>query len=92
MGFRLITLPDFRLLLFRLTIKKNRKFHKNIATAQRLEGIRTSYLKSFCGKFEKEHGKSFNKVTFYRYKKFIPELNSSDSVKTQKVKKWTVKC
>ena len=88
-GYSVDYIPDFQKAGFKFKTEKDRKFHIKI---KRYSDIRTSYLKSFCVKFEREHGRKFNKVTFYKYKKPIPEPGSSGPTKMRQVRKWSVKC
>ena len=90
-GFSAYYTPEFQTAAFQIDDNKDGKFYHNMVSVY-WDGIRTSYLKSFCGKFEKEYGRSFNKVTLYGYNKLIPELNSSDPIEMRGVKKWTVEC
>ena len=83
--------PGFHNSAFQINDKRGRRFHQHL-TRGIYKDIRTAYLKSFCRKFEKEHGIKFDKVTFHKYKKPIPGPTSSGPTKMRQVKKWTVKC
>ena len=83
--------PGFRYSTFQINDKRGRRFHQHI-TRDAYEDIRTTYLKSFCGTFEKEHGIKFEKITFHKYKKPIPGPLSTGSTKLREVNNWTVKC
>ena len=89
-GFSVYYTPGFQSTGFKIRTEKSRKFHSKIST--HYSDIRNAYLKSFCKKFEKEYGRTFNDVTFHVYKKPIPELTSSDPTEMQEIRKWTVKC
>ena len=83
--------PGFRYSAFQINDKRGRRFHQHI-TRDAYKDIRTAYLKSFCGKFQQEHGIKFDKVTFHKYKKQIPGPTSAGPTKLREVNNWTVKC
>ena len=82
--------PEFQTLSFKRIHEKSRKFHARINGGY--SDIRNTYLKSFCKKFEKEHGRKFNNITFLSYRKQIPKLTSVEPTEKKQLKKYVVKC